>query len=36
VVTWNGRIKYGDLRGIFPAEDLSLPEDVVGDFEPVV
>jgi antitoxin (DNA-binding transcriptional repressor) of toxin-antitoxin stability system len=29
-------IKYGDLSGIFLAEDLSLPADVVGDFEPVV
>ncbi len=28
-------IKYGDLEGIFLAEDLSLPEDVIRDFEPV-
>jgi prevent-host-death family protein len=27
-------IKYGDLRGIFLAEDLALPADVLGDFEP--
>ena len=27
-------IKYGDLQGTFLAEDLSLPEDVIGDFEP--
>jgi prevent-host-death family protein len=32
----NRPIKYGDLRSIFLAEDLSLPADVVGDFEPVV
>jgi prevent-host-death family protein len=28
-------IRYGDLRGIFLAEDLALPADVVGDFEPI-
>jgi prevent-host-death family protein len=28
-------ITYGDLRGIFLSEDLALPDDVVGDFEPV-
>lgn len=27
-------IQYGDLRGIALADDLSLPEDVIGDFEP--
>lgn len=27
-------IRYGDLRGIPLAEDLSLPEDVIGEFEP--
>ncbi len=27
-------IKYGDLKGTFLDEDLSLPEDVIGDFEP--
>jgi prevent-host-death family protein len=32
----NRPIKYGDLRGTYLAEDLSLPEDVIGDFEPVV
>jgi prevent-host-death family protein len=32
----NRPIEYGDLRRIFLAEDLSLPEDAVGDFEPVV
>jgi prevent-host-death family protein len=29
-------INYGDLRDIFVAEDLSLPEDVVDDFEPIL
>jgi prevent-host-death family protein len=28
-------IAYGDLRGIFLAKELSLPDDLVGDFEPV-
>ncbi len=28
-------ITYGDLRGIFLSEDLALPDDVVGDFEPL-
>jgi prevent-host-death family protein len=27
-------IQYGDLRGLALAEDLSLPEEVIGDFEP--
>ncbi len=27
-------IKYGELQGIFLAEDLSLPEDIIRDFEP--
>lgn len=27
-------IQYGDLRGIPLADDLSLPEDVIVDFEP--
>jgi cobyrinic acid a,c-diamide synthase len=26
-------IKYGDLAGLFLADDLSLPEDIVRDFE---
>jgi len=26
-------IDYGDLRGIFLAEDLSLPQEVIDDFE---
>jgi antitoxin (DNA-binding transcriptional repressor) of toxin-antitoxin stability system len=29
-------IKYGDLRGIFVAEDLLLSADVVGGFAPVI
>ena len=29
-------IDYDDLRGLFVAEDLSLPEEVVDDFEPVL
>jgi len=45
VVTRNGRpvarlvpmakapVSYGDLKGIFLAEDLSLPEDVAAAFE---
>jgi prevent-host-death family protein len=27
-------VKYGDLQGLFLSEDLSIPEDVVHDFEP--
>jgi len=27
-------IKYGDLRGLSLAEDLSIPEEVIQDFEP--
>ena len=27
-------IKYGDLSGLFLAEDLSMPEEVIQDFEP--
>jgi prevent-host-death family protein len=27
-------IRYGDLRGTALADDLSLPEDVISDFEP--
>jgi prevent-host-death family protein len=27
-------IRYGDLSQVFLAEDLSLPEDVMRDFEP--
>lgn len=26
-------IVYGDLRGLWIAEDLSLPEEILGDFE---
>jgi prevent-host-death family protein len=26
-------IKYGDLRGLWIAEDLSLPEEILDDFE---
>jgi len=26
-------VKYGDLRGLWIADDLSLPEDILGDFE---
>jgi prevent-host-death family protein len=29
-------IKYGDLRGTFLAQDLSLPADVAADFGPGV
>lgn len=29
-----GPVRYGDLRGLFLAEDLDLPEDVVVSFEP--
>lgn len=27
-------IKYGDLRGLYLAEDLSIPEKIIRDFEP--
>lgn len=27
-------IRYGDLEGLYLAEDLSLPEEVIRDFEP--
>ena len=27
-------IKYGELAGLFLAEDLTIPEEVIGDFEP--
>ena len=27
-------IKYGDLRGAFLSEDLTIPEEVIHDFEP--
>jgi prevent-host-death family protein len=27
-------IKYGDLSGLFLAKDLSIPEEVIRDFEP--
>ena len=27
-------IKYGELKGLFLAEDLSIPEEVIQDFEP--
>jgi prevent-host-death family protein len=27
-------IKYGELRGVFLAEDLTIPEKVIRDFEP--
>jgi prevent-host-death family protein len=27
-------IKYGELKGLFLAEDLSIPEEVIRDFEP--
>ena len=26
-------IKYGELRGLFLSEDLSIPEEVIRDFE---
>lgn len=29
-----GPVHYGDLRGLFLAKDLDLPEDVVVSFEP--
>jgi prevent-host-death family protein len=27
-------IKYGDLRGVFLAEDLTIPGEAIRDFEP--
>ena len=27
-------IKYGELRGVFLADDLTIPEEVIQDFEP--
>jgi prevent-host-death family protein len=27
-------IKYGDLSGLFLSEDLTIPEEVIRDFEP--
>jgi prevent-host-death family protein len=27
-------INYGELRGVFLAEDLSIPEELMQDFEP--
>ncbi|MGC2199297.1 MAG: type II toxin-antitoxin system prevent-host-death family antitoxin [Stellaceae bacterium] len=27
-------IKYGELRGLFLSEDLTIPEEVIQDFEP--
>jgi prevent-host-death family protein len=27
-------IKYGELRGVFLSDDLTIPEEVVRDFEP--
>ncbi len=27
-------IKYGDLGGVFLSEDLTIPEEVIRDFEP--
>jgi len=27
-------IKYGDLRGVFLADDLTIPDEVIHDFEP--
>lgn len=27
-------IKYGDLKGVFLSEDLTIPEEVIRDFEP--
>ncbi len=27
-------IRYGDLRGLALADDLSLPDEVIGDFAP--
>jgi prevent-host-death family protein len=27
-------IKYGELRGVFLSEDLTIPEKVIRDFEP--
>jgi len=28
------QIKYGELRGVFLSEDLTIPEEVIRDFEP--
>jgi prevent-host-death family protein len=27
-------INYGDLRGLFLSDDLTIPEEVIGGFEP--
>ena len=27
-------IKYGELRGVFLSDDLTIPEEVIRDFEP--
>ena len=27
-------IKYGDLRGLFLSDDLTIPQEVIHDFEP--
>jgi prevent-host-death family protein len=27
-------IKYGELKGVFVSEDLTIPEEVIRDFEP--
>ena len=27
-------IQYGELAGVWFSEDLTIPEDVIGDFEP--
>jgi prevent-host-death family protein len=27
-------IKYGELRGVFLSEDLTIPEEIIRDFEP--
>ncbi|MFL5267024.1 MAG: hypothetical protein ACJ8AH_10585 [Stellaceae bacterium] len=27
-------IKYGELKGVFLSEDLTIPEEVIRDFEP--
>jgi prevent-host-death family protein len=27
-------IKYGELQGVFLSEDLTIPEEIVRDFEP--
>ena len=28
------QIKYGELSGLFLSDDLTIPEEVVGEFEP--